>query len=362
MIINVNKKMYYSTYINNRDVVAAICINELNKLIQLVEFVQDRQMLKDMINHCERQIDTDIPMHLHKMCDIIPSEDDKCYTGRVIYMQSPSQTVVGPSSITIDMLADEVIEFIENTGGIEEAPIDDKQYARKNAAWAEVEGGGGSVEMDKPLVKPTLTVTWTNKRTGSTSSSLSLSSEIGDIYSWSGIYMWASNEEYKDPQSMESNVFTELTKDGEPSQVVQKDTAVNANYYITLKAPKIGFEVVDGKLVPATGEDKQTVNSSINFLYPVYYGVEGKLKKQLVSSANLTITNITTGSSEYFVYKYPSNYAKLSTITMNDAYNVTQAFNYSEEQITTDTGMNLTMRVYTSANPGAFTNAKLNFK
>lgn len=358
----VYNKIKYSISINNRDVVAAICVNELNKLIQLVEFVQDRQMLKELINHCERQIDIDIPMQLQDMCNLSIPVEDKCCNGRVIYMSSPSQSIIEPSSITIDMLSDEVIEFIETTGGIEEAPIDDKQYARKNADWVEVESGGGTVEMDKPLVKPTLSVVWTNKRTGNTSSALSLSSEIGDIYSWSGIYVWASNIEYKDPQSIESNVFTELTKDGEPSQAAQKDTAVNANYYITLKAPKVGFEVVDGKLVPATGEDRQTVNSSINFLYPVYYGIEGKLRKQLVSSANITITSVTTGSSEYFVYKYPSNYAKLTTITMNDAYNVTQAFNYSEEQITTDTGMNLTMRVYTSANPGAFTNAKLNFK
>ena len=86
------------------------------------------------------------------------------------------------------------------------------------------------------------------------------------------------------------------------------------------------------------------------------------MNKQLVSSNNITISNITTSGSEYFVYKYPSNFPKLTTITQNDAYNVTQAFNYSEESFTTDTGLKLTMRVYTSANPGAFTNAKLNFK
>ena len=86
------------------------------------------------------------------------------------------------------------------------------------------------------------------------------------------------------------------------------------------------------------------------------------MNKQLVSSNNITISNITTSGSEYFVYKYPSNFPKLTTSTQNDAYNVTQAFIYSEEQFTTDTGLKLTMRVYTSANPGAFTNAKLNFK
>ena len=86
------------------------------------------------------------------------------------------------------------------------------------------------------------------------------------------------------------------------------------------------------------------------------------MKKQLVSSQNITISNVTTSGSQYFIYKYPSNFPKLTTITQNDAYNVTQAFNYSEEEFVTDTGLKLTMRVYTSDNPGAFTSAKLNFK
>ena len=174
--------------------------------------------------------------------------------------------------------------------------------------------------------------------------------------------MWQSKKNYKDPETMESNVFIELTEDGIQSPTVEMETLSNTNYYVTLKAPKTGYEIVDGQLVPATGDDEETVNSKITFLYPVYYGVKGNMNKQLVSSNNITISNITTSDSEYFVYKYPSNFPKLTTITQNDAYNVTQAFNYSEESFTTDTGLKLTMRVYTSANPGAFTNAKLNFK
>ena len=207
-----------------------------------------------------------------------------------------------------------------------------------------------------------MTVLWTNKRTGNTSNSLNINTEIGDTYKWSGNYMWQSKKNYKDPETMESNVFIELTEDGIQSPTVEMETLSNTNYYVTLKAPKTGYEIVDGQLVPATGDDEETVNSKITFLYPVYYGVEGNMNKQLVSSNNITISNITTSDSEYFVYKYPSNFPKLTTITQNDAYNVTQAFNYSEESFTTDTGLKLTMRVYTSANPGAFTNAKLNFK
>jgi hypothetical protein len=160
-----------------------------------------------------------------------------------------------------------------------------------------------------------MTVLWTNKRTGNTSNSLNINTEIGDTYKWSGNYMWQSKKNYKDPETMESNVFIELTEDGIQSPTVEMETLSNTNYYVTLKAPKTGYEIVDGQLVPATGDDEETVNSKITFLYPVYYGVEGNMNKQLVSSNNITISNITTSDSEYFVYKYPSNFPKLTTIT-----------------------------------------------
>lgn len=340
MVTKVDNKLRYSVKINYRDVLASICINELTSLLDKVDFVQDRQMLKAMICHCQRQIGTDIPLGLATVCNLFtPYTEPECYTGRVIY------------------------NIYQQGGGIEEAPIDGKQYARQNAQWSEVKGGGGGeMETNLPLVKPTLIATWINTRTGNSSNSLSITGEIGDKYKWSGSYMWTSKENYKNPEEIESNVFNKLTDDGELSSLVEMETLTNANYYVTLKAPKTGYEVINGSLVPATGDDKETATSSVTFLYPAYYGVKGNLKKQLVSSQNITISNVTTSGSQYFIYKYPSNFPKLTTITQNDAYNVTQAFNYSEEEFVTDTGLKLTMRVYTSDNPGAFTSAKLNFK
>lgn len=336
----VDKQLRYSVKINYRDVLASICINELESLLNKVDLVQDRQMLKDMICHCARQIGTDIPLGFTTICNLFtPYTEPECLHGRVIY------------------------NLFQLGGGIEEAPIDGKQYARQNAKWSEVTGGGGGeMETNLPLVKPTLIATWINTRTGNSSNSLSITGEIGDKYKWSGSYMWTSKENYKNPEEIESNVFNKLTDDGELSSLVEMETLTNANYYVTLKAPKTGYEVINGSLVPATGDDKETATSSVTFLYPAYYGVKGNLKKQLVSSQNITISNVTTSGSQYFIYKYPSNFPKLTTITQNDAYNITQAFNYSEEEFVTDTGLKLTMRVYTSDNPGAFTSAKLNFK
>lgn len=340
MVTKVDNKLRYSVKINYRDVLASICVNELTSLLSKVDFVQDRQMLKAMICHCERQIGTDIPLGFTTICNLFtPYTEPECLHDRVIY------------------------NLFQLGGGIEEAPIDGKQYARQNAKWSEVTGGGGGeMETNLPLVRPTLIATWINTRTGNSSNSLSITGEIGNKYKWSGSYMWTSKENYKNPEEIESNVFNKLTDDGELSSLVEMETLTNANYYVTLKAPKTGYEVINGSLVPATGDDKETATSSVTFLYPAYYGVKGNLKKQLVSSQNITISNVTTSGSQYFIYKYPSNFPKLTTITQNDAYNITQAFNYSEEEFVTDTGLKLTMRVYTSDNPGAFTSAKLNFK
>jgi hypothetical protein len=135
------------------------------------------------------------------------------------------------------------------------------------------------METNTPLVKPTMLVTWMNNRTGTTSTSLSINAEIGDVYKWTGSYMWSSKNDYKNPETMESNVFDKLTSDGVQSPIVEIEVLSNANYYVTLKAPKTGYEIIDGSLVPATGDDEETVSSKINFLYPVYYGVNGKLNK-----------------------------------------------------------------------------------
>ena len=199
MVTKVDNKLRYSVKINYRDVLASICVNELTSLLSKVDFVQDRQMLKAMICHCKRQIGTDIPLGFTTICNLFtPYTEPECLHGRVIY------------------------NLFQLGGGIEEAPIDGKQYARQNAKWSEVTGGGGGeMETNLPLVKPTLIATWINTRTGNSSNSLSITGEIGDKYKWSGSYMWTSKENYKNPEEIESNVFNKLTDDGELSSLIE---------------------------------------------------------------------------------------------------------------------------------------------
>ena len=199
----------------------------------------------------------------------------------------------------------------------------------------------------EPAVIPTFNVEWKNINTGNTSTKLTISAEVGDSFEWKGSYSWKQQTGYSDPYKIESNVFDTLLEPGVESDTITKTVSKDAAFNITFYS--------------LTGA-KSTVTSSVSFYQPIYYGIlNGTLKKQLSKTHSNTIT-ATTDKDEYFVYKYPSSFPKLEQVIMDGAFNVMQAFNYSEEPFTTDTGLKITLRVYTSANPGAFTNSKLTFK
>lgn len=318
-INKLNKSLKYNVNVNNRNIVAAICAIELQQILKYTQTFSEQKFIEQLINVCNRNIISNIPLKFKSIESIVANY--KMYSGTVKTSspQTNGNCALKDGSITVDKLAQETIDFIETRGG-----------------------------MQKNAVVPTLNVKWVNNRTNELSTALNISAEIGDTYTWEGKYIWKSSSSAAEPVDFKSNAFTYLTKDNTMSQPVQKTVTVDSTFNITLIA---------------SNNETSTVNSTIDFKYPLYYGNVGKkLTKSLVNSPTLTVSNVTTNESEYFVYKYPKELAALSQVMMNDAFNVIQAFNYSEEQFITDTGKNVTLRVYTSANPGAFTNAKLSFK
>ena len=96
--------------------------------------------------------------------------------------------------------------------------------------------------------------------------------------------------------------------------------------------------------------------------YTIYYGVLGGTLNKIYNTNNIVeLNDVSMGEHEYFVYMYPATLPELQIITLNDSFNVIQAFDYSEQSHNYD-GVTTHMRVYTAANSGAFTNAKLKFK
>ena len=88
------------------------------------------------------------------------------------------------------------------------------------------------------------------------------------------------------------------------------------------------FEIdeIIGEYTPYKGT--MTTNMSTeeipeNEMHVIYYGIVGNTMNRSVQSSNSsTIHSVTTKSNEYFVYKYPKALPKLSSIVINDAYNV----------------------------------------
>lgn len=72
----------YNIIVNNRDIIASICINELELLLSKVELVQDRQILNHLIECSKRQVNSTIPMKLEPVCDLLPTckEYNHCST------------------------------------------------------------------------------------------------------------------------------------------------------------------------------------------------------------------------------------------------------------------------------------------
>lgn len=318
-IEKLNESLKYNSSTNNRNVVSAVCVQELKNMLNYTTTYAEKKFLEQLIDQCNRQVYSNTPMKLSQVNDIVSTY--KKYVGTIIKTDDVScvNCIPKDGSITIDKLAKETVEFIETRGGFQ-----------KNA------------------VSPILKVTWQNNRTNDITNELNTIAEIGDTYTWRGSYSWNSSDYAAEPVSIESNVFTTLTEDGVQSNVIEERVSYNETFNITLVASNL---------------EKATATSSITFKHPSYYGIVNKsLTKVLSSSPSLTVANVTTKKDEYFVYKYSNVLPKVTSITMNDTFNVTQAFNYSEESFTTDTGKNIILRVYTSANPGAFTNAKLNFK
>ena len=84
-------------------------------------------------------------------------------------------------------------------------------------------------------------------------------------------------------------------------------------------------------------------------------------KYELRDGKSKTATGVTTNSTSYYMYAYPSVLGNLSKIVMNDATPLLDGgFNLTKVTVTDpETKKELEYNIYTSVQRGAFTNAKL---
>lgn len=182
---------------------------------------------------------------------------------------------------------------------------------------------------------------------------------------------WLHNNTCKDPTSTSGDWGTVLPNSSQYITLTKSDIVSNTTFTQTIYADKTGLMVKGNSVVPAEGQDSESVSITINFKHRVYQGgtttnnptetIIKSLNSEL-SGKSKTITGITADNIQYYYYAYPKSLGELTKITQDGALSILSAFTKTELQITNDAGLSIDMLVYVSNNKGAFTNNTLKFE
>lgn len=233
-----------------------------------------------------------------------------------------------------------------------------------------------------PLPTPVITGTWTFFNNAGESATISPTPdannpkiEKGYKAQFSGNYKWTSAAGKKDPTKVQSgSSWSDLPTSGVNSQTYTTDkVSTNTTVKVGIQAAKTGLMVSGTNVVPATGDDTASASKAVTFMDRLFYGKVTKgsglseteikaLSNELVSSKAKVISGVTTSGTEWYCYAYPKTLGDLSTIIQDGAQPVLGAFTKTNQSITNAAGISVELNVYISNNPGAFTNAKLDFK
>lgn len=240
---------------------------------------------------------------------------------------------------------------------------------------------------DLPLVSPVISNKWTvlcsdGSASGITANPGNLNTIYGYKVNFTGSMKWTHTDGYKDPIAMNGGDWSsaQLPASGENSVEITKQCTADTTITASIKAPKQGLVLSNGiikeasssdvdtksasvrvhfqyKVVLARTEEKITADNLPNFLNPASDDYACDLK----DGKNNVYTKVNAGETEYLVYAYPSKLGELSKITMNDATPLLNDWFTLSKVTVTDpqTKMQLEYNVYTSAQRGAFTGAKL---
>lgn len=231
---------------------------------------------------------------------------------------------------------------------------------------------------DQILVSPTISSSWTIKAQDgtqkSTSSNNSITVETGAKVDLSSTFKWVHTDTNKDPRSCSGSYGTNLPASGVNSSLLTRtDLTTNSTFTVTLSAPKQGLMVSGTSVVAPSGNDTKSASCGVTFQHRRYWGIttsaiptEADVKSftstNLSSNKNNSANSVTTTNTQYYCYAYPKALGVLSTIIQDGAEPVLGAFTQRELNIVNEYGATIPYYVYTTNNPGAFTNATLEFK
>ena len=246
---------------------------------------------------------------------------------------------------------------------------------------------------DLPLAILSITPTWkAYSQTGETivlPSTLNFSLTYGYKVSFIGKYKWTKDDAHKAPTAVAGGDWSAkaLPASGEFSEAITvENITADKTFTAKVSAKKQGLVLVNGIIRQADSADLDysSASAKVHFQYKCVAAAVSEAapsastltsllttptstvvskKYELRDGKSKTATGVTTNSTSYYMYAYPSVLGNLSKIVMNDATPLLDGgFNLTKVTVTDpDTKKQLEYNVYTSVQRGAFTNAKLEF-
>lgn len=282
-------------------------------------------------------------------------------------------------------------ELVEiSSGGVVLGETDSTAYPGNKGA-ANAEKIEGILKGDLPLASLSITPSWkAYTQTGEAltfPSTSNLSTIYGYKVTFAGKYKWTKDDAHKAPTAVAGGDWAAkaLPKSGEFSEeITVEDITADRTFTAKVSAKKQGLVLANGiiRQADSTDLDYSSASARVHFQYKcvaasvteaapsastltslltsVVVPTPSK-KYELRDGKSKTATGVTTNSSSYYMYAYPSVLGNLSKIVMNDATPLLDGgFNLTKVTVTDpETKKELEYNVYTSVQRGAFTNAKL---
>ncbi len=282
-------------------------------------------------------------------------------------------------------------ELVEiSSGGVVLGETDSTAYPGNKGA-ANAEKIEGILKGDLPLASLSITPSWkAYTQTGEAltfPSTSNLSTIYGYKVTFAGKYKWTKDDAHKAPTAVAGGDWAAkaLPKSGEFSEeITVENITSDRTFTAKVSAKKQGLVLANGiiRQADSTDLDYSSASARVHFQYKC---VAASVTEAAPSASTLTslltsvvvptpskkyelrdgkskvATGVTTNSTSYYMYAYPSVLGNLSKIVMNDATPLLDGgFNLTKVTVTDpETKKELEYNVYTSVQRGAFTNAKL---
>ena len=282
-------------------------------------------------------------------------------------------------------------ELVEiSSGGVVLGETDSTAYPGNKGA-ANAEKIEGILKGDLPLASLSITPSWkAYSQTGEAltfPSTSNLSTIYGYKVTFAGKYKWTKDDAHKAPTAVAGGDWAAkaLPKSGEFSEeITVEDITSDKTFTAKVSAKKQGLVLANGiiRQADSTDLDYSSASARVHFQYKCVAASVSEAapsastltslltsvvvptpskKYELRDGKSKTATGVTTNSTSYYMYAYPSVLGNLSKIVMNDATPLLDGgFNLTKVTVTDpETKKELEYNVYTSVQRGAFTNAKL---